>query len=39
MPDEVVDLRTAYQAIDARLAGPEAQNGARDQLKGEIIAL
>jgi tetratricopeptide (TPR) repeat protein len=39
MPDEVVDLRAAYQAIDARLAGPEAQNGARDQLKGEIIAL
>ena len=39
MPDEVVDLRAAYQAIDARLAGPEAQNGARDQLKSDIIAL
>jgi tetratricopeptide (TPR) repeat protein len=39
MPDEVVELRAAYQAIDARLQGPEAQNGARDQLKGEIIAL
>src|SRR5579862_259791 len=39
MPDEVVDLRAAYHQIDARLAGPEAQNGARDQLKGEIIAL
>jgi tetratricopeptide (TPR) repeat protein len=39
MSDELVELRTAYANIDARLAGPEAQNGARDQLKADIIAL
>lgn len=39
MPDDVAELRSRYAAIDARLDGPEAQNGAREQLKGEIIAL
>ncbi len=39
MPDELGELKAAYADIDARLGGPEAQNGSRDQLKAEIIAL
>jgi tetratricopeptide (TPR) repeat protein len=39
MPEDLAELRVRYADIDARLDGPEAQNGARDQLKGEIIAL
>jgi tetratricopeptide (TPR) repeat protein len=40
MPDaDVGDFRKRYADIDARLVAGGGQNGAREQLKGEIIAL
>src|SRR3984885_14127831 len=38
-PDSVSEFRARYADIDARLVAGGAQNGAREQLKGEIITL
>jgi tetratricopeptide (TPR) repeat protein len=38
-PDGISDFRARYADIDARLVAGGGQNGAREQLKGEIIAL
>jgi tetratricopeptide (TPR) repeat protein len=38
-PDSVGEFRSRYADIDARLVAGGGQNGSREQLKGEIIAL
>jgi tetratricopeptide (TPR) repeat protein len=38
-PDSVSEFRSRYADIDARLVAGGGQNGSREQLKGEIIAL